>query len=232
MDNLDYNCPIRQEIMLKPVKAECGHIFDNKSIEMWLLGESKTCPLDRMPIHTLIPQQELETEIHTYIHLNPLLFENKSVEELLNQQNADSEETLRAAQNSDFQQILHRNRENPNMESRRIDFSFILENIADIRMSKGTTQIEGVRGPVEYVELAGNPVNQFAQNLLKIHCPDTRFVLQILGEISNPKSFQIVTVPPEPAPMPPQSNLDLMIIVAVAMTALAISIFYLTQTEF
>lgn len=57
-------CPISNAVMVKPVKAPCGHVFDYRSILKHLMKESK-CPLDK----TEFTADQLQKESQIYDHI-------------------------------------------------------------------------------------------------------------------------------------------------------------------
>lgn len=58
----DFLCPISLEVMTDPVILPSGHTFERRSIQRWLDGGHRTCPVTNLPLPpdpTLIPNHAL-----------------------------------------------------------------------------------------------------------------------------------------------------------------------------
>jgi hypothetical protein len=263
--NQNYYCAISKDVMLNPVKASCGHIFNHKSIEMWLYGTNKTCPLDRKPIDNWEPQENLQKEIHTFIHLNPSLFENKTVTQLEKEQKDEFVALLESAQSADFSTkvpiyspgtadfIPAINPDHPLYEvasSFQIDPSPVIENLnnSNLRILEGITTVPGIRGPVKYTQLMGDPVDEFVKNLITT-IPEIA-LLSMLGEthdefatrnvdlnrqsfgfriITHSEAFQIVRLPRNE--FRSEKTKNLMILGALSLSVLIVALLSISYTS-
>ena len=62
----DFMCPITSKIMVKPVKAEDGYIYEREEIEKWL-EKSPTSPMTRKPMgKKLVTDESLKQAIDAY----------------------------------------------------------------------------------------------------------------------------------------------------------------------
>ncbi|MDJ0652219.1 MAG: hypothetical protein QNJ27_04370 [Simkaniaceae bacterium] len=67
----EFICPLTLETLLDPVIDEHGHTFEKSAIETYLQREN-ACPIDRQPIHSLIPNRSLKQIIQNWQEPDPV----------------------------------------------------------------------------------------------------------------------------------------------------------------
>ncbi len=155
-----YECPITHDIMLDPVAADpCGHIFERAAIQK-CMEQNPKCPFDQKLIVQLNPKVALRNEIHAVIDQYPLLFDNKTAQEMESEVN-ESYNNIHVNRPGLRPELNHPVL-NPQDERR---FERLRQNAANIRAR--TIQLPGF-GPrgqlVKYREFTGAPIDQFVRD--------------------------------------------------------------------
>ena len=70
VDILDFICPISNELMVDPVTAKCGNIFERDQITEWIIKGNTTSPITRMQISVegLIENRFMKSQIERFVN--------------------------------------------------------------------------------------------------------------------------------------------------------------------